>query len=767
MSTVLDVSSGEEYELQIGDRRELVRMERELPGDRLLFISEETRADVVVQIDEFEDMRSDGRAIRRRVGQAGHTYRELEDFDPLAELDPDDPKISGNERAARIRARKRLAEARTLRFYAIRYDEDPSVGRGDVGMRRFIQEHWAEAQSQGLTWKPSQGALRRALNTYGEPGHRPLNVFLNRRGRHARRTRWPSVIVDAAEEMVASFWSPEKLDYDVVIANFFEKVTRDEEALVACGAAPSPRPEQQTLRRWILAEEDYDNVMAREGSLVANARFKGRGRSLEATRPGELVQIDHTMVDGWAVLRDENGAPILVERPWMTVAVDVYSRMTLGAVFTFEHPSVYSAMLCLRDVIRRKTRLIDRFGAYKGATDGYIKPSAIIVDNGWEFTGASFQALCEGAGIDVIWAPIKCPQYKAIVERLFETFNKQTWHRMKSGIPFKPHEMSALGLNPMKEAAHGIDEFEDFFWNGVVTIYHVEVHSGIKMAPARRWSEGLGRHRRQTIDDVTALDAILGKTQSCLLTVEGVRANGQRFHDPAITSELLNRLARFGAKRSQRKGRLSSATVKVRVTIDPGDCGFVHVWDQSRKKQVRLPNWDANFSRGCSWAVAKKIAEFAKDRNLAFHSDAEKYAARAAHSELVISEAGSMPFRTARRHAPQLDAERKLLPDAVDIYESSEPASVDGDRSRDVTVLLPMREREGDQIPPTGRRRGGKAATAKATRTRKENRRKAEAAALPHPASKKLEASVTRMNPPQLSLTPDERMALLAKDLDL
>jgi hypothetical protein len=51
------------------------------------------------------------------------------------------------------------------------------------------------------------------------------------------------------------------------------------------------------------------------------------------------------------------------------------------------HPSVYSALLCLRQVVRRKTFLINRFGYHKGATDGWGKPSTVIVDNGWEFVG--------------------------------------------------------------------------------------------------------------------------------------------------------------------------------------------------------------------------------------------------------------------------------------------------------------------------------------------------------------------------------------------
>src|SRR5690606_6637252 len=134
-------------------------------------------------------------------------------------------------------------------------------------------------------------------------------------------------------------------------------------------------------------------------------------------------------VDVWAVVHDEHGEPLFVVRPYLTLAVDVYSRMILGAVLGFDPPSVSTVARCLKQVVRKKEFLWETYGYDKGGADGWGKPFTIIVDNGKEFVSPSFQSACEAAGIDVEWAPIKMPTYKAYVERAFGTLNSILWHK--------------------------------------------------------------------------------------------------------------------------------------------------------------------------------------------------------------------------------------------------------------------------------------------------------------------------------------------------
>jgi putative transposase len=170
----------------------------------------------------------------------------------------------------------------------------------------------------------------------------------------------------------------------------------------------------------------------------------------------------------------------------------------------------------------------------------------------------SFQVCCEAAGIHVIWAPVKAPEFKSYVERVFGILNALIWHRLEEGIPLKPQDMTALGLDPRTEAIHTIEWLYERMWEGIVTIYHLEEHGEKKIIPAKRWREGLLAEGRPTIDDVGELDKVLGRSAIVLLTTSGVKLDNHRFHHQEITSELLDRLLRHAPKRRQRKGKLSS-----------------------------------------------------------------------------------------------------------------------------------------------------------------------------------------------------------------
>lgn len=457
-----------------------------------------------------------------------------------------------------------------------------------------------------------------------------------------------------------------------------------------------------------------DDVFERARALAPCLIYLDEIDSLPSSRPLELVLIDHTRLDVWAVVEDQYGRVVMTERPWLTLAIDVYSRMILGAVMTFEPPSVYSAMLCLRQIVRAKEFLTEKYGHHKGATDGWGKPTTIVMDNAWEFSGISMQSICEAAGIHVIWAPVGTPTFKAIVERFFRTLNEMVWHRLGSGIPFKPQVMQELGLDPRAKALFRIDYLSARMWDGIVNIYHVEPHSDLNMAPAERWTMGLRAKTRPTIDDVGALDKMLGNVSRCVLSAEGVSVNGQRFHEPTATSALLDNLLRFGAKRSRRKGFGSSGTVAVIATWDRVDASYVHVWDVSNNTSVRLPNVDKHVhgipgvdgapSQGLSWAVVDAIKAFASERNMAFHSPQEKAAARHAYYHEMPESVAAMPFNVARHYAAELERSPNLI-DGDTVVQHTVPATPKG-AAPETPREFSASHRTGEWAPPKAPSRG-------------------------------------------------------------
>jgi putative transposase len=56
------------------------------------------------------------------------------------------------------------------------------------------------------------------------------------------------------------------------------------------------------------------------------------------------VQIDHTLVD---VIVVDSATRTPIQRPWLTLAIDVYSRCVVGFYLSLEPPSATSVAMCI------------------------------------------------------------------------------------------------------------------------------------------------------------------------------------------------------------------------------------------------------------------------------------------------------------------------------------------------------------------------------------------------------------------------------------
>jgi putative transposase len=163
-----------------------------------------------------------------------------------------------------------------------------------------------------------------------------------------------------------------------------------EEGLVA----PSWRTVKARLR-----EIDARIGAQRRGDKRTIAATKAVPGQYRASRPLEIVQIDHTRVDV-IVVDEETRKPI--GRPWLTLAMDIFSRMVTGFYLTMDPPSLLSISLCLLHATYDKTAwLKDRMIEGDWPIAGL--PETIHVDNGADFRSRAFERACRNEGIRLIW----------------------------------------------------------------------------------------------------------------------------------------------------------------------------------------------------------------------------------------------------------------------------------------------------------------------------------------------------------------------------
>lgn len=146
------------------------------------------------------------------------------------------------------------------------------------------------------------------------------------------------------------------------------------------GARP---PSWDAIKARVARKDERLLLQDREGAEAARARFAPVVGEYRASHALEVVQIDHTKVDVF-VIDSVHREPI--GRPWLTLAIDVASRMVAGLYVSLESPSSTSVALAIRHLVLPKEPWLARLGvAAEWPVDG--APEALHLDNAKELKG--------------------------------------------------------------------------------------------------------------------------------------------------------------------------------------------------------------------------------------------------------------------------------------------------------------------------------------------------------------------------------------------
>jgi putative transposase len=241
-------------------------------------------------------------------------------------------------------------------------------------------------------------------------------------------------------------------------------------------------------RRTILARlEDIDlqNRARRRGEQKIVKASTAVPGTFGASRPLEVVQIDHTKADVF-VVDEETRLPI--GRPWLTLAMDVCSRMVTGFYLTMEAPSRLSTSLCLlHSVFDKSAWLREREIREPWPVAGL--PDMVHVDNGPDFRSRAFKSGCEDAGIAIEWRPPGEPRFGGHIERLIGTQMGKL--HLLPGTTFS--NAQELGeYDSKRHAALTLRELERYIALDIVGSYHQSIHSGLRRPPLAVWREHEG-----------------------------------------------------------------------------------------------------------------------------------------------------------------------------------------------------------------------------------------------------------------------------------
>lgn len=252
-----------------------------------------------------------------------------------------------------------------------------------------------------------------------------------------------------------------------------------------CKAAGLPVPHCNTVRNRIASLPDEVKIAKRFSRKKAEEVFSPvKGSFPGADTPLSVIQIDHTKLD-IILVDDIHRRPI--GRPWITLAIDVYSRAIAGYYVSFDPPGALSTGLCLAHAMLPKEAQLAKM-AISAEWPVWGIPAKVHADNAKEFRGSMLQRACQQYGITLEWRPVARPHFGGHIERLLGTLLKEI------------HSLPGTTFSSIKErddydsdrtATLTLSEFESWLTTYITNVYHRRIHSSLGMSPLDKYREGI------------------------------------------------------------------------------------------------------------------------------------------------------------------------------------------------------------------------------------------------------------------------------------
>ena len=381
-----------------------------------------------------------------------------------------------------------------------------------------------------------------------------------------------------------------------------------EEIVLRCKRAKIDAPGIATIRRRINEVEERNLLKRREGKKSVWKFDPIQGEYPDGNYPLEVIQIDHTKVD---IMLVDSEHRLELGRPWITLAIDVFSRMIAGFYVSLDSPGFFATGQCIANAVLSKDSILHKYGLKtKWPVSGF--PTMIHMDNAREFRGNDIEMVCREYGIAVVWRPVGRPHFGGHIERLVRTLNEDI-HTLQ-GTTFS-NAVQKGEYDSSANAMMTLSEFEEWITTLIVEVYHNKVHSALGKSPLKRYEEGIfggpdtpprGRITRIEKEDADRIRINLLPAEERTIQRYGIVIDKITYY-----AEVLNYF--IGMKKPNSKDKMSFL-----IRRDPRDIGRIYFYDPDKKQYYIIPMKDRRKPGGISiweFRAAKKYLEAQENKD--------------------------------------------------------------------------------------------------------------------------------------------------------
>lgn len=247
-----------------------------------------------------------------------------------------------------------------------------------------------------------------------------------------------------------------------------------------------------TYLRWFKGQPDQGQkvVVARYGAEMWEREYMVFDTFVHrAVRPLQYVFGDHWLIDVFSV---DEATRQRLNRLWLTLLIDAYSRSVLGMALLYETPSIISIQSALRHAIWPK--LSPQALGLKEEWVCYGIPQQLFLDNAWAHHSHSLENLARTISqggqynsIDLVFRPPYRGRYGALIERLLGNFSGQFKELLLSGIASSQAQAVS---NAARRACLLYQDIERIIQQMIVRYQHTPHRELAGMTPHQKWLEG-------------------------------------------------------------------------------------------------------------------------------------------------------------------------------------------------------------------------------------------------------------------------------------
>lgn len=446
--------------------------------------------------------------------------------------------------------------------------------------RHYLGRKRRSGEKLPLRELPSARTIRRN-HTKLKKAHYDVRVLLRREPSALNPYKvLPNETEELLDDCIRDYASPQRPSKGKVARETlrrFNKVNRD---LEKKGIKPLHCPSMSTVVRRINKLDPFETTCRRDGLDSARMQFATSHGGIDVQFPYERIEIDEwecdvrTFFSTLGILRDlpeEIRKKIPAGRRQIYVAIDCATRCIVG-LHIAETQSAEGAKKLLKMIVSDKTHFARAAGAQSNwAMFGGI--STIACDTGPAFCSNEFMTAVNALHGDITFPPVKIPELRGRIERLFGTFASDLMPHISGRTFSNPKERG--NYDSEGQTALEDDDLLKILTCYVVDYYHNRPHGSLGgQTPANRWRELQEEMMVSPPPDAFSKRNAFGVEFDRSITGRGVCLFSNYYSSPELETYW----------------RLRKTKKKIRVILDPDDIGHVSVLLDGKLKQLRAVN---------------------------------------------------------------------------------------------------------------------------------------------------------------------------------